>query len=116
MLRTVVAVVAALALVSAASAGKYAPTLGSTLVDGGSYPYNTPYTISGCGYNPAYGGVTVVASSPESTAWTGRTPDGDGCISVDNFSTQGPGEYTFTAWQTVGKKTRVVAQAMIETG
>jgi hypothetical protein len=67
-------------------------------------PYGTPYVVSGCGYNPANGGVTVVVHSPEAIAFAGRLPDANGCISVTNFSTQGPGHYQLDAWQHIGKK------------
>ena len=69
-----------------------------------SAPAWTPYTVSGCGYNPANGGVTVVVHSPEAIAFAGQLPDSNGCISVTNFSTQGPGHYQVDAWQHVGKR------------
>jgi hypothetical protein len=69
-----------------------------------SMPYGTPYVVSGCGYNPANGGVTIVVHSPEAISFAGQLPDANGCISLTNFSTQGPGHYQVDAWQHVGKK------------
>jgi hypothetical protein len=66
-----------------------------------SVPYGTQYVVSGCGYNAANGGVTVVVHSPEAISFAGQLPDANGCISVTNFSTQGPGHYQLDAWQTV---------------
>ena len=116
------AMVAALALAGlvaatvavAAKPGAYAPSITTSLQASGaagtaSVPYATSYVISGCGYDAALGGVTVVVHTPEAVSWTGRTPDGNGCISVDNFSTQGPGAYEIDAWQHMGKKDVVVA-------
>ena len=62
----------------------------------GSMPYGTPYTVNGCGYDAANGGVTVVVWSPEATSFAGQIPDANGCIAVSNFSTQGPGTYSLT--------------------
>jgi hypothetical protein len=69
-----------------------------------SMPYGTPYVVSGCGYNAANGGVTVVVHSPEAIAFAGQVPDANGCISLTNFSTQSAGHYQLDAWQHVGKK------------
>ena len=101
--------------VAAASGGgksSYSPTLtvslplaASTL----SASTDVSYTISGCGYNGSYGGVTVVVYTPVSVGWTGATPDANGCISVSNFSTQGAGTYKIEAWQQIGKKDVEVA-------
>jgi hypothetical protein len=73
-----------------------------------SAPYGTPYVVSGCGYNGANGGVTVVVQSPSATAFAGQVPI-EGCISLTNFSTQGPGMYKVTAWQHVRNRDVVVA-------
>jgi hypothetical protein len=69
-----------------------------------SVSYGTPYTVKGCGYSAANGGVTVVVHSPEAISFAGQLPDANGCISVTNFSTQGPGHYQLDAWQHVGKR------------
>jgi len=77
---------------------------GSSLVNG------TPYVVSGCGYNAANGGVTVVVRSPQATAFAGQLPDSNGCISLSNFSTQGIGSYQVDAYQTIHKnKSSIVA-------
>ena len=68
-----------------------------------------PYVVSGCGYNAAYGGVTIVVTSPESISFSGQMPDSNGCISLTNWSTQGAGSYTIKAWQTIRSKDVVVA-------
>ncbi len=110
-------VLSGLVLTAVASAGKpgaYAPTLTTSLQTSGaastsSVPYDTPYVISGCGYDASLGAVTVVVYTPQAAMWTGRIPDGNGCISVDNFSTQGPGNYEIDAWQQVRNKEVVVA-------
>jgi hypothetical protein len=67
-------------------------------------PYGTPYVVSGCGYDAANGGVTIVVRSPEAIAFAGQLPDGSGCISVTNFSTQGAGHYSVEAWQHIRNK------------
>jgi hypothetical protein len=79
-----------------------------------SMPYGTPYVVSGCGYNAANGGVTVVVHSPEAISFAGQPPDANGCISLTNFSTQGPGHYQLDAWQHVGKKDVVVASTSFD--
>ena len=76
-----------------------------------SYPYATPYVVTGCGYDPANGGVTVVVQSPEAYSFAGGLPDSAGCVSVTNFSTQGPGTYYLTAYQTVRHKSQVMAKS-----
>lgn len=82
------------------------PYLGAN-TSGSSTP--VPYVISGCGYNAANGGVTIVVHSPESVSFSGQIPGADGCISLANWSTQGTGSYTVDAWQTIGKKDVKVA-------
>ena len=79
-----------------------------------SMPYGTAYVVSGCGYNGANGGVTVVVRSPEAISFAGQLPDANGCISLTNFSTQGPGHYQLDAWQHVGKKDVVVASTSFD--
>jgi hypothetical protein len=79
-----------------------------------SMPYGTPYVVSGCGYNAANGGVTVVVHSPEAISFAGQLPDASGCVSLTNFSTQGPGHYQLDAWQHVGKKDVVVASTSFD--
>ena len=104
-------VLAAFAATAFAAKSSYSPTLSvslaqaATTLSGG----DVNYTISGCGYNSSYGGVTVVVYSPVSAGWTGANPDSNGCISVSNFSTQGAGSYAVQAWQNTGKKTVEVA-------
>ena len=74
-----------------------------------SMPYGTPYVVSGCGYDAANGGVTVVVRSPEAIAFASQPPDSSGCISLTNFSVQGPGHYQLDAWQRIGKKDVLLA-------
>jgi hypothetical protein len=97
----------------AAKASVYAPTLTTTMsADGGVVPHvsgETAYVVSGCGYNAAYGGVTIVVNEPGAVAFAGEVPGGDSCISLSNFSTQGAGSYTIDAWQHIGKKDVKVA-------
>src|SRR6266516_825788 len=116
------ALVAALALSigalgagSASAAPASSPTLSVTFASAtinGSLPYATPYVVSGCGY--AASGVTVVVHSPEAISFAGQMPDASGCISLTNFSTQGPGHYQLDAWQHVGKKDVVVASTSFD--
>jgi hypothetical protein len=70
---------------------------------------STNYIVTGCGYDSSLGGVTVVVQSPVATSFAGGMPDANGCISVSNFWTQGPGHYRIDAWQTTGKKDAIVA-------
>jgi hypothetical protein len=72
-----------------------------------SVPYGTPYLVSGCGYGTV--GVTVVVHSPEAISFAGQVPDANGCISVGNFSTQGPGHYDVAAYQELRNKSSKVA-------
>ena len=124
-----VAVVAALAIASVFVTAAFAGKGGSGGTGGGSqayapglsvvWPYvgaNTsgstdpvPYVLSGCGYNAAYGGVTVVVTSPVSISWSGAMPDSGGCISLSNWSTQGAGSYSVKAYQTIKNKSVVVS-------
>ena len=76
--------------------------------------YGTQYTVTGCGYNVANGGVTVVVQSPEAISFAGQLPDSNGCISVTNFSTQGAGQYQLDAWQHVRNKDVVVASTSFD--
>jgi hypothetical protein len=94
---------------AAARSTSYSPTLTVTFATARTTSADapTPYVIAGCGYNAT--NVTVVVYSPEAASWTGRTPDANGCISVDNFSTQGSGSYRIQAWQHVRNKDVVVA-------
>jgi hypothetical protein len=82
----------------------YVPEFSASAAAPTSTPYGTPYTVKGCGYNATNGGVTVVVHSPEAIAFAGQVPDSSGCISVTNFSTQGPGHYDVEAWQHVRNK------------
>ena len=79
-----------------------------------SVPNDTPYVVSGCGYDRTNGDVTIVVHSPIAVSWTGRTPDANGCFSVTNFSTQGAGHYDVDAWQAVRNKSRVVASTSFD--
>jgi len=83
----------------AATRTGYAPDL-HTSMDGSraaAATTTTWYTIYGCGYKSAYGMVTITVQTPVGLGWTGRMPDGDGCISVDNYYTMGPGTYSIKA-------------------
>ncbi len=97
----------------AARSSSYAPTLTTSLASGGpvtaTVASGTPYVVSGCGYNAAFGGVTIVVHQPGSVAFAGQQLDAAGCISLSNFATQGAGSYEIDAWQHVGKKDVVVA-------
>jgi hypothetical protein len=102
-------------LVSSGNAAKApSPTLNVSLTSSatisGSMPYGTPYVVSGCGYSAANGGVTIVVRTPQAIAFAGQMPDANGCISVSNFSTQGSGSYTASAYQTVHNKSSLLAQ------
>ena len=89
------------------------PTLFSATTSGGtSVPYGTPYVVSGCGYAPS--GVTVVVHSPEAISFAGQVPDASGCISVTNFSSQGPGHYSVDAWQQLRNKSTVVSSTSFD--
>jgi hypothetical protein len=112
-----VAVLSSFALAVPAFGGKpgsYAPSLTTSLQSSGmastTVPAGTPYTISGCGYDAAFGMVTVVVYNPVAAQWTADTPDANGCISISNFATEGPGSYTIDAWQHVRNKDQVVAE------
>jgi hypothetical protein len=96
---------------SATLSVSFGPAAAST---SSSMPYGTQYFVSGCGYNAANGGVTVVVHSPEAISFAGQLPDASGCISLSNFSTQGPGHYQLDAWQHVGKKDVVVASTSFD--
>jgi hypothetical protein len=99
-----IAVGAAFGAKPGSSSATLSVSFGPAAASTSSMPYGTPYVVSGCGYNPANGGVTVVVHSPEAISFAGQLPDANGCISVTNFSTQGPGHYQLDAWQHVGKK------------
>jgi len=89
------------------------PTLGSaSTTSGTSVPYATPYVVSGCGYGTV--GVTVVVTSPQAISFAGQMPDANGCISVSNFSTQGVGHYEINAYQTLRKKSSLVASTSFD--
>jgi hypothetical protein len=110
-----VAFVAIAVFVSSGLAAKPpSPTLSVSLTSAatvsGSVPYGTPYVVSGCGYNAANGGVTIIVRTPEAIAFAGQMPDANGCISVTNFSTQGAGSYTVGAYQQTHNKSSLLAQ------
>jgi hypothetical protein len=104
-----------LAGTGAAQAGRasYSPTLqviwpeSLSALDASGDP--TPYRVSGCGFNAAYGGVTIVVTSPESISFSGGMPNADGCISVGTWYTQGGGHYDIDAFQQVPRKSTRVA-------
>lgn len=75
---------------------------------------STPYIVAGCGYNAANGGVTVVAQSPTALAFAGQIPDANGCISLSNFSADGPGHYTVTAYQMVHNRKVALASTSFD--
>jgi hypothetical protein len=122
-IRRIVIVTAAVTMLTATSAlaGKPAssgsPTLtvafatASTATTTMSTPYGTGYVVSGCGYS-SY--VTIVVTSPEAIAFTGDAPDGAGCISITNFSTQGPGHYRIDAWEQLRNKASIVASTSFD--
>jgi hypothetical protein len=89
------------------------PTLSAASTSSGSVPYGTPYVVSGCGYTKGVG-VTVVVQSPEAISFAGQLPNADGCISLSNFSTQGPGHYELNAWQQLRHKSSRVASTSFD--
>lgn len=105
---------------SAARANVYAPSLTTSLSSGApvaaSVPDETQYVVSGCGYNAAFGGVTIVVHSPSAVAFAGQVPGADGCISLSNFSTQGAGSYEIDAWQHIRNKDVKVASTSFSLG
>ncbi len=111
--RTVaVVMVLAVVITTLASGSALAAPSSATLnvnLPSGTITYGTPYVVSGCGYGSTP--VTVVVHSPEAVSFTGQMPDANGCISISNFSTQGPGHYEVDAWQELhgGKATRVAS-------
>jgi hypothetical protein len=111
-----------LALAASASAGKpaaYTPSLTTSLQAAAAATSltaaeGTQYTISGCGYNSAYGMVTIEVFTPVGVGWVATNPDAAGCISVSNFSTVGPGSYKIDAWQQLRNKQQVVAEIVFK--
>jgi hypothetical protein len=98
----------------------YAPWLkasidGAELTRASNLTTVTPYLVEGCGYDGSLGGVTVVVHSPQAISFAGGLPAGDlGCISLSNFSTQGPGHYQIDAYQTIHGKSRIVASTYFD--
>ena len=118
MLATIVAIVATASLTTGALGAKPSratldvsfPTATSLTDSSTTAPYWTPYVVSGCGYNPANGGVTIVVHSPQAIAFAGGgVPDSNGCISVSNFSTQTAGTYQVDAYQQVRNRSSLLA-------
>jgi hypothetical protein len=111
-------VISALLVAGAFAAKPSSPTLivsfstASSTAPGTSVPYATPYVVSGCGYGST--GVTVVVHSPEAISFAGQVPDSNGCISVSNFSTQGPGHYTVDAYQQTRNHSSLVAETTFD--
>lgn len=117
-----IAVLAAIVAVTVgvASAGRSTATLNVSFGDAvsasatkASVPYGTAYVVSGCGYAKGIG-VTVVVHSPEAISFAGQLADSNGCISVSNFSTQGPGHYDVGAWQKVRNKLKELASTSFD--
>jgi hypothetical protein len=97
---------------SAARAPSYSPTLSVSWPLTAALTTNssgTFYVVSGCGYNSSLGGVTVVVTSPYAVSSAGQMPDSNGCISISNFDTLGPGNYHVDAYQTIKNKATLVA-------
>ncbi len=96
---------------ASAKPASYSPSLYVTwpLAAATTSSTSTPYVVAGCGYNAAYGGITVVVYSPVAVSFAGQPPDANGCISLSSFSTQGAGTYKIDAWQHVRNKDVVVA-------
>jgi hypothetical protein len=116
---TLLIVLASAALsTSVALAGKprtsYSPTLAVTWTTSVSSAGNTSYIVSGCGYNAGYGGVNIVVHTPVSVQFAGQPVDTNGCISLSNFWTQGPGHYTVDAYQKIGRKDVLVASTSFD--
>jgi hypothetical protein len=107
-----IAALAASASAYAAKPSSYSPTLnvswpiGAAPTTSGS---STSFIVSGCGYDASLGGVTIVVYSPYAAAFAGQMPDSNGCISLSNFATQGPGTYSIQAWQHIRNKDVMVA-------
>jgi len=103
---------------SVAFAGKprtsYSPTLSVTWTTSVSSAGNTNYTVSGCGYNAGYGGVNIVVHTPSSVQFAGQPVGTNGCISLSNFWTQGPGHYSVAAYQKIGRKDVLVASTSFD--
>jgi hypothetical protein len=105
-IRSIVAVTVLAALITAASAFAGKPSSSSPTLTV-SFPqlasttsgtaYGTPFIISGCGYGSTY--TSVVVTSPEALSFAGQSPDVNGCISFDNFSTNLHGQYQVNAYQ-----------------
>jgi hypothetical protein len=117
MVATIVAIVATASLTTGALAAKPSGatldvsfSTASSLTDSSTTAlYWTPYVVSGCGYNPANGGVTIVVHSPQAIAFAGGVPDSNGCISVSNFSTQTAGTYQVDAYQQIRHRSSLLA-------
>ena len=102
----------------AASRG-YSPSLDVSFASGSlaaaqDASTSTPYTIWGCQYRAAFGGVKVTVQSPVSFAWTGADVDSAGCISVTNFYTLGSGHYSIKAYQAIKGKNVLVASTSFD--
>jgi hypothetical protein len=95
---------------------EYAPSLAVSWPLATTENQDTPYVISGCGFDASYGSVRLVVSTPVSVGSAGQMPNGDGCVSFDNASTQGPGHYEIEAWQEVRNKLEVVASTSFDVG
>jgi hypothetical protein len=89
------------------------PTASAASTGSTSVPYGTPYVVSGCGYAKGVG-VTVVVQSPEAISFAGQVANADGCISLSNFFTQGPGHYQLDAWQQLRHRSSRVASTSFD--
>ena len=107
-------VISALATGAALAAPAPSPTLNVTFPSGSNVTSGSNYLVSGCGYGSS--GVTVVVHSPVAISFAGQMPDANGCISVSNFSTQGPGHYEVDAFQQIhgGTKSTQVASTSFD--
>ena len=119
VLTLVVGAVVASATAYAAKPAQYAPTLGiswpaAAATATSSSTSSTSFVVAGCGYDSSFGGVTIVVRSSTALAFASEMPDANGCISLSNFSTQGPGRYQVDAYQTLRNKASIVASTSFD--
>jgi len=93
------------AMASAVAAGK--PGTGATLsVTPNAAAAWSSATATGCGYGAS--AVYLDIEKPEALAFTGATPDANGCIFI-TFTTDGPGTYYLQTRQQVRNRWVVMA-------
>jgi uncharacterized protein YndB with AHSA1/START domain len=93
------------AMATAVAAGK--PGTGATLsVTPNAAAAWSWATATGCGYGGSV--VYLDIEKPEALAFTGGTPDANGCVSV-TFTTDGPGTYYLQTRQQVRNRWVVMA-------